>query len=69
MSKLSPREIQVVELFSSGLNGVKIARTLGISAKTIATHKARIRRKLGLVRKSEWKAMLAALTQAPAVAQ
>lgn len=56
--KLSPRELEVVGLFAAGLKSVEVAQSLGIGARTISTHKARIRRKLGIVTKTAWRTFL-----------
>lgn len=53
---LTPREREVLRLIAEGLSGKQIATTLGVSAKTIETHRSRIMEKLeihkvsGLVR-------------------
>ncbi len=44
--KLTPRERQVLELVSRGLAAKQIARSLGISPKTVEHHKSRIYNKL-----------------------
>jgi DNA-binding NarL/FixJ family response regulator len=47
-SQLSDREIQVVQLLSQGLTSKRIGASLGISVKTVETHRANIMRKLGV---------------------
>jgi DNA-binding NarL/FixJ family response regulator len=44
---LTAREIQVLRLFASGLPTRDVARSLGISPKTVETHRVRIYEKLG----------------------
>ncbi len=44
---LTAREIQVLRLFASGLPTREVARSLGISPKTVETHRVRIYEKLG----------------------
>ena len=45
---LSPRERDVLKLIASGLSGKAIARELGISPKTVETHRGRLMTKLNL---------------------
>lgn len=45
---LSDRELQVFELLGGGRSTQQIADALGVSMKTIATHRAHIQRKLGV---------------------
>ncbi|HWA45212.1 MAG TPA: response regulator transcription factor [Hypericibacter adhaerens] len=47
-SQLSDREIQIVQLLSQGLTSKRIGGSLGISVKTVETHRANIMRKLGV---------------------
>lgn len=55
-ASLTPREREVLRLIAEGLSGKEIAAALGVSAKTIETHRSRIMEKLeihkvsGLVR-------------------
>lgn len=44
---LTPREIQVLRLFASGHSTREVAASLGISPKTVETHRVRIYTKLG----------------------
>ena len=46
--RLSPTEMQVAGLVRDGRTTAQIARTLKISAKTVAIHRSNIRKKLGL---------------------
>lgn len=48
-SRLRPRERQVAELIADGLTNKDIGRTLGISPRTVETHRARAIEKLGLL--------------------
>lgn len=45
---LSPRERDVLKLIARGLSGKAIARELGISPKTVETHRGRLMTKLNL---------------------
>ena len=45
---LSNRELQIYELIGQGMGTGKIADTLNLSVKTIETHRANIKKKLGL---------------------
>jgi len=45
---LSPREREVIRLIALGNSGKEIARTLGISPRTVETHRSRSMDKLGL---------------------
>ena len=47
-SSLTPRERQIVRLLANGSSNKEVAHSLGISAKTVETHRAAIMRKLGL---------------------
>ncbi len=48
MSRLSARELEVLELIGRGMSTRKIAEMLYISIKTVETHRARIKQKLQL---------------------
>lgn len=50
---LSPREIEVLRLLAMGHTNQEIADTLYLSIKTVETHKARIKEKLGLTGRAE----------------
>ncbi len=45
---LTEREVEVLRLLAQGQRSKEIARTLGISAKTVETHRGRIMLKLGI---------------------
>jgi DNA-binding NarL/FixJ family response regulator len=47
-SQLTPRERQIVRLLANGSSNKEVAHSLGISTKTVETHRAAIMRKLGL---------------------
>jgi two-component system response regulator NreC len=51
--KLTPREREVLRLIALGHTSVEIADKLGLSPRTIETHRARIHRKLGLSTRAE----------------
>jgi DNA-binding NarL/FixJ family response regulator len=51
--RLTPREQQVLRLIALGHTSVEIAANLGLSPRTIETHRARIHRKLGLATRAE----------------
>lgn len=51
--KLSPREIEVLQLIALGHTQQEIADHLALSIKTVETHKARIVEKLGLKTRAE----------------
>jgi DNA-binding NarL/FixJ family response regulator len=44
---LSPRELEVLKMVADGLRTKEIAARLGIGAKTVDTHRARLMKKLG----------------------
>jgi DNA-binding NarL/FixJ family response regulator len=48
IQRLSNRELEVFELIGRGLSTCKIAEKLHLSIKTIETHRANIKKKLGL---------------------
>jgi two-component system response regulator NreC len=52
-NKLTPREREVLRLIALGHTSVEIAQKLGLSPRTIETHRARIHRKLGLDTRAE----------------
>lgn len=45
---LTARELEVLEAFGRGLGTAEVASALGVSVKTIETHRARVRAKLGI---------------------
>jgi len=45
---LTPRETEICDLISSGYSSKEMAEALGLSLETVATHRGRIRKKLGL---------------------
>jgi DNA-binding NarL/FixJ family response regulator len=47
LDTLTPRELQVLRLFASGQSTSGVASSLGISPKTVETHRIRIYEKLG----------------------
>lgn len=50
---LSPREVDVLRLIALGLTSAEISDKLCLSRRTVESHRRRIHRKLGLVRRSE----------------
>jgi len=52
-ASLSPREEEVLRLLAQGLSHKEVAERLGISEKTVATHRERGMEKLGLRSRSE----------------
>ena len=48
---LSPREVEIANLIKNGISSKEMVDMLNISAKTIKTHRNRIRKKLGITRK------------------
>jgi two-component system response regulator NreC len=52
-SLLTPREREVLRLIALGHTSVEVAHKLGLSPRTIETHRARIHRKLGLDTRAE----------------
>jgi two-component system response regulator NreC len=53
VEKLTPREREVLRLIALGHTSVEIAQKLGLSPRTIETHRARIHHKLGLDTRAE----------------
>jgi two-component system, NarL family, response regulator NreC len=51
--RLTPREREVLRLIALGHTSAEIAEKLGLSPRTIETHRARIHRKLGLDTRAE----------------
>jgi len=48
LSRLTPREIEVLKLIAAGLSTKQIAASLGISFKTASCHRSRLMDKLGI---------------------
>jgi DNA-binding NarL/FixJ family response regulator len=46
--ELTPRQVQIVTMLTSGLSSKEVAHELGLSSKTIDVHRARIMERLGL---------------------
>ena len=53
VDRLTDRELEIFRLVGLGIRSVDIARKLGISPKTIETHRGRIKAKLGVETASE----------------
>lgn len=51
--KLTVREVEVLRLIALGYTSVEIAQRLGLSPRTVETHRARIHRKLDLTSRAE----------------
>ncbi len=49
--RLSPREVEILEILAAGQSNKEIARRLGISPNTVKTHVARVYEKLGVRRR------------------
>lgn len=47
-TSLSPQEMRILKLFAKGHRVVDIAQDLGLSSRTISTHKMRLMQKLGI---------------------
>lgn len=52
-ARLTPRELQVLQLICDGLSNKEIAAQLGLSANTVAVHRARIMNALGVHKTAE----------------
>lgn len=46
--RLAPREREVLSLVAEGMTNKQIAASLGVSARTVETHRERLKKKLGL---------------------
>jgi DNA-binding NarL/FixJ family response regulator len=53
LKKLSDRELEIVRLIGKGFTTGEVARELGISSKTVESHRGNVRRKLNLRSGSE----------------
>ena len=53
LSRLSPREVQVLGRIAEGLASKEIGQELGISHRTVETHRTNLMRKLGVRKASE----------------
>ena len=53
LKKLSDRELEIVRLLGKGFTTAEVARQLGISGKTVESHRGNLRRKLNLRNGSE----------------
>lgn len=52
-TRLTPRELEVLQLICDGLSNKEIAARLGVSANTVAVHRARIMNALGVHKTAE----------------
>lgn len=52
-SRLTPRELEVLQLICDGLSNKEIAGRLGLSANTVAVHRSRIMNALGVHKTAE----------------
>jgi two-component system response regulator NreC len=52
-NSLTPREIEVLRLTALGFTGAEIAEQLGLSRRTVESHRATIHRKLGMASRAE----------------
>lgn len=52
-ARLTPRELEVLQLICDGLSNKEIATQLGLSANTVAVHRARIMNALGVHKTAE----------------
>lgn len=52
-TRLTPRELEVLQLICDGLSNKEIATRLGLSANTVAVHRARIMNALGVHKTAE----------------
>jgi DNA-binding NarL/FixJ family response regulator len=52
-TRLSPRELEVLQLICDGLSNKEIAAKLGLSANTVAVHRANIMNTLGVHKTAE----------------
>lgn len=48
LRKLSPRQVEVLQLIAQGLATREIAQRLGVSGKTVEAHRAELMRRLGI---------------------
>ena len=48
LEKLTPRQIEVLRLMAAGSTTPEIARELGLSAKTVETHRGEIMKRVGI---------------------
>lgn len=67
MTKLTPREREVLRAIKAGLTSSEVARTIGVSTRTIEFHRSNIRRKLGARTTAEAVAYRGDTTVEPAV--
>jgi len=53
LAKLTPREFEVFRLVIAGLLNKEIAAELGVTLRTIKTHRARVMQKMGVISVAE----------------
>ena len=53
LDRLTPREFQVMELVTTGMLNKQVGAELGLSEKTVKTHRAHVMRKLGITSVAE----------------
>lgn len=57
-AELSDREKEVVALYARGMSASQVGAALGLSEKTIESHKKRIRTKLSIADRMQWMSFL-----------
>jgi len=56
---LTPREIEIAVLITEGVDRAEIAKRMGISRKTVDTHRGHLIRKLGFPKSTSVEALIA----------
>ena len=67
IQRLTPRELQVMELVATGLLNKQVGGELGMAEKTVKTHRAHMMQKLGITSVAELMRMLQQAKITPAV--
>jgi FixJ family two-component response regulator len=67
IEKLTPRELQVMELVATGLLNKQVGAELGMALKTVKTHRAHVMQKLGITSVAELMRVLQQAEMTPAV--
>ena len=66
LGRLTPRELQVMELVAAGRTSKAIAQDLEISVKTVEVHRARVMRKLNVVNLADLIRLVRGASESPA---
>ena len=67
LERLTPREFEVMQLVATGLLNKQVGAELGMAEKTVKTHRAHVKQKLGITSVAELMVILQKAEVPPAV--